>query len=133
MSKQIRLTINKEKLEKIFRVYFVRPFKPKVDINELMKQDILKLHKFILDNVIPDVVNYLKNRKEQTYSKDAYINKIKDELINCGYMKFKKKSVSQFMKDILKNTKTDEEYRREQREKLEKELLCIKKSKVDII
>jgi len=127
------MTASKEQFKIIFEHYFVQPWKPKVDIESLICQPLQNQNNFVVKNIIPELFEFLKDRKNITNEpkKSIYMNKLSKVLVEAKYLNFEKKSPKNFIKDLINppNKKTDEEYFLEHQEKLKKDLYIERDSK----
>ena len=133
-------------MENIIRNYFIIPWQPRVNITKILEESSESLNYFIQRQIIPEVFIFLKDR--ETVSKEnkkrEYIDQLSKCLVEAKYLKIeksvpeppkkkKKFSYKEYMADMKGVKKTDEEYRKEQKEKLTRELIPCIVNKLDVI
>jgi hypothetical protein len=134
----------------ILNSYFVPPWKPKVNIDEMLKQPDYCLKEFIENQIQIDIYN----RKAGTKEEKEYLDNVKEKFDNflkpknnnypietldnskniCKKKK-KKKKLTLAQQLLLKGSSklSNEEMKKKEREKLARELIKIEHSKIENI
>ena len=115
--------MNKEKIKNIFKAYYTPPWQQRTDYEEYLNTESEENIILFIKNMIKPQMNYFMNNESKDYDKrKIYVQNVNKE-IKLLFKKKKKFKYSDWMNETLTPKKTDEEYKQEHREYLQRTLL----------